>query len=198
MLRYRKTRDRRRSYWVKIEWIDRENIIPFPVTFEREIFALLWVINMMHTNSSFYGTHQKSLLIRECSKTPSLVFEWRLDALELRLRILQVEDDQITISSSHNHKGIIHCKCVTALRKLLNMDRIWLPCVPIPINSKVVSIGLTRTDHCNHKNRGLCAAMRLRKSSLNFLVMLIQLMSHYQSLAVYGGKPNMGQYKMHA
>jgi len=59
---------------VEVQWIDREYIVSFPVTFESEILALLWIIDMVNTNSSFYGANQKSLLIRECSKAPCLVF----------------------------------------------------------------------------------------------------------------------------
>ena len=106
------------------------------VAFEAEIVALVFVLDVLHGAAAFDATDCETCAIGEGGDDASLEFEWRLERLEERLRLFQVNDVDPTVCGADDQHLIANIHRIDAVTAFQCCG--WLLLAQIPVFDHLV------------------------------------------------------------
>lgn len=104
----------------------------FPVTTEREpLLLLLCIVNVLDGTSGLDGTDRKPVSRRITGHTTGLVLQWRHGRFVDLLWVGQVNDGDVSLSTTHHQKLLGRVHAIYLLRKLDHRDGLRQSHVPV-------------------------------------------------------------------
>ena len=112
--------------------VDGVNVLrTLSVTLERKVLALQVFFNVLHRDAAFNRTDEITRTVREGGDATRLILERRHQLLKRHLRIVQIENLNLTLRAADDEKRVRHIERVHSLWQLNRERRVRLTRIPV-------------------------------------------------------------------